>query len=59
MPIFAHEENPLSDQEWENIKNVVINVARRRMIGRRIVDLHGPLWPQRRAVQRARAAHLA
>ena len=28
MPIFAHEENPLSDQEWENIKNVVINVAR-------------------------------
>jgi uncharacterized linocin/CFP29 family protein len=45
MPIFAHEENPLSDQEWENIKNVVINVARRRMIGRRIVDLHGPLGP--------------
>ncbi|MFL6214719.1 MAG: family 1 encapsulin nanocompartment shell protein [Blastocatellia bacterium] len=45
MPIFAHEENPLNDQEWENIKNVVINVARRRLIGRRIVDLHGPLGP--------------
>src|SRR2546423_2723157 len=45
MPIVAHEENPLNDQEWENIKSVVINVARRRLIGRRIVDLHGPLGP--------------
>ena len=43
MPIFAHEENPLNDQEWENIKTVVIDVARKRLIGRRIVDLHGPL----------------
>jgi uncharacterized linocin/CFP29 family protein len=45
MPIFAHEENPLNDQEWENIKNVVIEVARRRLVGRRVVDLHGPLGP--------------
>jgi len=45
MPIFAHEENPLSETEWENIKNVVIEVARKRLVGRRIVDLHGPLGP--------------
>lgn len=45
MPLFAHEENPLNDQEWENIKNVVIDVARKRLVGRRIVDLHGPLGP--------------
>jgi uncharacterized linocin/CFP29 family protein len=45
MPIFAHEENPLTEQEWENIKAVVINTARRRLIGRRIVDLYGPLGP--------------
>lgn len=45
MPIFAHEENPLSEIEWENIKNVVIDVARKRLVGRRIVDLHGPLGP--------------
>jgi uncharacterized linocin/CFP29 family protein len=45
MPIFAHEENPLNDQEWENMKAVVINVARARLVGRRIVDLHGPLGP--------------
>ena len=45
MPIFAHEENPLNDQEWENIKTVVIEVARKRLVGRRVVDLHGPLGP--------------
>ncbi len=45
MPIFAHEENPLSETEWENIKNVIIDVARRKLVGRRIVDLHGPLGP--------------
>ena len=45
MPLFAHEENPLNDQEWENINNVVIDVARKRLVGRRIVDLHGPLGP--------------
>lgn len=43
MAIFAHQENPLNDQEWENIKAVVIGVARRKLVGRRIVDLHGPL----------------
>jgi uncharacterized linocin/CFP29 family protein len=45
MAIFAHEENPLNDQEWEKIKSVVIEVARKRLTGRRIVDLHGPLGP--------------
>ncbi|MCI0490597.1 MAG: bacteriocin family protein [Blastocatellia bacterium] len=45
MPIFAHEENPLNDQEWEGINNIVIEVARKRLVGRRIVDLHGPLGP--------------
>lgn len=45
MPVFAHEENPLNDQEWENINSVVISVARKRLVGRRIVDLHGPLGP--------------
>jgi uncharacterized linocin/CFP29 family protein len=45
MAVFAHEENPLNDQEWENIKEIVVEVARKRLVGRRIVDLHGPLGP--------------
>lgn len=45
MAVFAHEENPLNEQEWENMNAVVIDVARKRLVGRRIVDLHGPLGP--------------
>lgn len=43
MAIFAHDENPLDEREWEHMKSVVIDVARRRLVGRRIVDIHGPL----------------
>src|SRR5688572_29033123 len=43
MAVFAHEENPLDEREWEHLKSVVIGVAQRRLVGRRIVDVHGPL----------------
>jgi uncharacterized linocin/CFP29 family protein len=43
MPVFSHEENPLNEQEWKSINSLVIEVARRRLVGRRIVDLYGPL----------------
>ena len=45
MSVFAHEENPLDEREWEHLKQVVIGVARKRLVGRRIVDVHGPLGP--------------
>lgn len=38
-----HEENPLNEREWEHLKSVVVDVARRRLVGRRIVDIFGPL----------------
>jgi uncharacterized linocin/CFP29 family protein len=43
MAVFAHDENPLDEREWEHLKAVVIDVARRRLVGRRIIDIHGPL----------------
>ena len=43
MPVFSHEANPLNDQEWKSINSLVIDVAARRLVGRRIVDLYGPL----------------
>jgi len=46
MPdIYAHHENPLSEEEWELINQIVIDVARRKLVGRRIIDIHGPLGP--------------
>src|SRR5882724_3001547 len=45
MPQFAHEENPLDDFQWEQIKNTVVGVARRKLVGRRVVEVFGPLGP--------------
>src|SRR5215471_20075141 len=45
MSQFAHEENPLDDFQWEQIKTTVVNVARRKMVGRRVVEVFGPLGP--------------
>ena len=32
MAVFAHEENPLDEREWEHLKSVVIEVARRPVV---------------------------
>lgn len=38
-------DNPLSDAEWNRLQEVVVKVARRRLVGRRFIDLYGPLGP--------------
>lgn len=46
MPDFlGHAENPLRAEEWDRLNATVIDVARRALIGRRILDLYGPLGP--------------
>src|SRR5262249_238275 len=46
MPDFlGHSENPLREEEWGRLNETVIQVARRSLVGRRILDLYGPLGP--------------
>ena len=40
---LGHSENPLKEEEWQNINETVIQVARRTLVGRRFIDLYGPL----------------
>ncbi len=42
---LGHNENPLRPEEWERLNETVIQVARRTLIGRRFIDLYGPLGP--------------
>ena len=41
----GHAENPLSPDEWNKMQSAVIASARRHLVGRRIIDLYGPLGP--------------
>lgn len=36
-------EHPLSTEEWERLNTTVVSVARRSLVGRRFIDLYGPL----------------
>ncbi|MED4353641.1 family 1 encapsulin nanocompartment shell protein [Schinkia azotoformans] len=38
-----YPDAPLSDGEWNDLQETVINHARRTLIGRRILDIYGPL----------------
>jgi len=36
---------PLNQDELDRIQNVVVQVAKRRLVGRRFIDIYGPLGP--------------
>ncbi|MDQ3264022.1 MAG: bacteriocin family protein [Myxococcota bacterium] len=40
---LGHAENPLREEEWARLNETVIQVARRSLVGRRLLDLYGPL----------------
>ena len=46
MPAYLNRsEAPLSEADWERIDRTVVEVARRQLVGRRIIDVFGPLGP--------------
>lgn len=42
---LGHHENPLHPEEWSRLTETVIQVAQRALVGRRLVDIYGPLGP--------------
>ncbi len=42
---LAREDAPLDSKDWENIDNVVIGSARKRLVGRKFITITGPLGP--------------
>lgn len=42
---LARGEAPLSPEEWEQIDSLVVKVARQQLVGRRFIDIYGPLGP--------------
>jgi len=42
---LGHSENPLREAELARLNETVVEVARRALVGRRFLDLYGPLGP--------------
>lgn len=45
-----HHENPLTAEETERLNETVVNVARRKLVGRRFIEIYGPLGPGVQAI---------
>lgn len=43
LDFLNRAEAPLSDRDWEMIDSVVTEVARRQLVGRRFIQIYGPL----------------
>lgn len=43
LDYLSHNEAPISDEQWDGIDKMVIEVARRQLVGRRFIDILGPL----------------
>ncbi|MBI4596272.1 MAG: bacteriocin family protein [Candidatus Tectomicrobia bacterium] len=46
-----HTENPLSDEEMTRLTQIIIETARRQLVGRRCVEIYGPLGAGVQSVQ--------
>lgn len=44
-PFLLQNENPLNEAERQRIDETIVKVARRLLVGRRFIDLYGPLGP--------------
>ncbi|MED4974233.1 family 1 encapsulin nanocompartment shell protein [Geobacillus proteiniphilus] len=38
-----YPEAPLTSSQWDELDELVIETARRQLVGRRFIDLYGPL----------------
>lgn len=44
MPDYLNRsQSPLTEEQWENLEKAVIDTARKHLIGRRFLNLYGPL----------------
>lgn len=42
---LLRRDSPLTEDEWNRLQDVVVQVAKRRLVGRRFIDIYGPLGP--------------
>ncbi|GAB7388873.1 family 1 encapsulin nanocompartment shell protein [Bacillaceae bacterium] len=41
--VKRYPDSPLSEKEWEQLEQTVVEIARKQLVGRRFIDLYGPL----------------
>lgn len=50
MDYLMHRENPLTEEDFKRLHEAAIQAARRRLVGRRFINLYGPMGPGVQAI---------
>lgn len=50
MDYLMHRENPLTDEDFKRLHEAAIQAAKRRLVGRRFINLYGPMGPGVQAI---------
>ena len=50
MDYLKHGENPLTEEDFQRLTEAAIQSARRRLVGRRFIELYGPMGPGVQAI---------
>ncbi|MBM3236356.1 bacteriocin [Candidatus Poribacteria bacterium] len=53
------EEAPLSHEDWERLDKIVVEVARKRLVGRRFITIRGPLGVGIQVIQKSSLSGMA
>jgi uncharacterized linocin/CFP29 family protein len=43
LDFLSHNEAPISDAQWDELDRMVVEIARRQLVGRRFINIFGPL----------------
>ena len=47
---LKHHDNPLTPEEFQRIHDAIVTAGRRRLVGRRFIELYGPMGPGVQAI---------
>ena len=50
MHYLTHGENPLTEADFQRLQEAAVQSARRRLVGRRFIELYGPMGPGVQAI---------
>ena len=43
LDFLSHNEAPISDKQWDEIDRTIVEIASRQLVGRRFINIYGPL----------------
>src|SRR5581483_6240651 len=54
---LGRDQSPLTEEQWKTFDEVVVQIARQSLVGRRMLNVYGPIGPDQQVVPNDRYQH--